>query len=98
MKIIAADAILRRLGAALLAVPHDESVRELLRGPERQRWQAYLDAAFSAMAAGRPAPRPAPEAPIASTLQRVRRGIDTLSADLFEGAAMEASTVAAATR
>jgi uncharacterized membrane protein YccC len=85
VKVIAADAILRRLGAALLAVPHDDSVRDILAGADRQRWEHYFESAFSAMAEGRPAPKTAPEAPVASTLQRVRRGIETLSADLFEG-------------
>ena len=84
-RIIAADAILRRLGAALLAAPHDASIQVLLAGPERQSWQDYLEAAFLALADGRPAPTAAPDAPGGSTLNRVRRGIELLSAGLFGG-------------
>jgi hypothetical protein len=56
----------------------------VLAGPERDRWQAWLQAAFLALADGRPAPRPAPDAPVSSTLQRVRRGIEVMSTDLVE--------------
>ncbi|UDL95008.1 FUSC family protein [Lichenihabitans sp. PAMC28606] len=81
-KIIAADAILRRLGAALLATPHDPSIQPILSGPGRAEWQTWLDEAFAALADGRSPSRPAPDAPASSTLQRVRRGIDVLSSDL----------------
>lgn len=82
---IAADAILRRLGAALLAIPHDATVHDLLAGPQRQAWQTYLEGAFLAMADGRPASPASPDAPVDSTLQRVRCGVLMLSDDLFAG-------------
>ncbi len=86
LRIVAADAILRRLGATLLAVPHDPLVRSILQGGERHRWETYFEAAFSALAAGQTTPASAPEAPPDSTLQRVRRGLDALSADLAQAA------------
>lgn len=95
---IAADAILRRLGAALLAIPHDATVHDLLAGPQRQAWQSYLEGAFLAMADGRPASPVSPDAPVDSTLQRVRRGIDMLGDNLFAvspGAAASAERPAA---
>ena len=82
-KIIAADAILRRLGAALLATPHDPTVTEILGGPGRTAWQDWVSAAFTALADERPLPPVAPEAPADSTLQRVRRGVEVLSDDLL---------------
>ncbi len=81
-RIIAADALLRRLGAAMLAVPHDAAVADALTGEGRDRWRAWLDGAFAAVAEGRTPSEPAPDGPAAGTLQRLRRGLDVLARDV----------------
>lgn len=81
-RVIAADAVLRRLGAALLATPHDASLAALLAGAGREQWRGWLEGALAAVAEGRVIPGPAPEAPASSTLQRMRRALDVLSRDL----------------
>ncbi len=88
VKLVAADALIRRLGATLLAVPHDPSLREVLAGPARLAWARYLEDAFSGIAAGRPAAGEPPAAPETSTLRRAARAIDVLGAELVSVSAL----------
>lgn len=86
VKLIAADAVLRRLGATLLAIPYDAALGALLAGPARHDWQRHLRGAFEAIAEGRPVPPdPGLPAPPTSTLARACRALDLLSASLVPG-------------
>ncbi len=81
-RIITADAVLRRLGAAMLAIPHDASLDALMGGDGRERWRDWLGEAIGSLAEGRVTRMSAPDAPVGSTLQRLRRALDVLGRDL----------------
>lgn len=83
VRVLAADAMLRRLGAMLLALPHDGHLRAELDGAALDGWRRYLEGALTALADGRASfPAPPDEPRAESTLHRLHRALDVLAGDL----------------
>ena len=81
--ILAADAALRRLGGALLALQHDGHLRAGLSDADWSAWGRSIPAALDALADGTPAASSF-EAPPQGTLGRIGRVIDVLRDILAE--------------
>ena len=75
--ILAADAALRRLGGALLALQHDTRRRAGLSDADWSVWGCSVQDALVALAEGAPV-APKPQAPPEGTLARIGRVIDVL--------------------
>ncbi len=91
--ILAADAGLRRLGGALLALQHDTRARDGLPAEDWAAWRRWLPAALDGLASpeATPVPPPPPAAPT-STLARIGRVIAVLGDTVGERSA-EAATL-----
>ncbi|WP_237479628.1 FUSC family protein [Lichenibacterium dinghuense] len=103
--IMAADAGLRRLGGALLALQHDTHADEGVGPDGWAAWSRWVPDALDGLAASRAAPEPPPPAPPTGTLARIGRVVAVLGdavvdrgADAAQPLAGTAETAAAGVR
>ncbi len=95
--ILAADAGLRRLGGALIALQHDTHAGDGLAEDGWAAWSRWVPDALEQMSSSDRAPAaPPPPAPVAGTLARIGRVVAVLGDILAEGAAADAPAVTVA--
>lgn len=94
--IMAADAGLRRLGGALIALQHDTHAGDGLPEGGWAAWSRWVPDALDRMASSDRAPAASPPpAPVAGTLARIGRVVAVLDDILAEGPAADAPAVTA---
>ena len=85
-RLIAADALLRRIGGAILAIPHDAAAAAGLAGPGRDAWRQWIAATLEAIAERRGVSAGAvPALSGAGSLRRIRLAVDLLAGELRPG-------------